>query len=882
MDISADLIELGRCPVTVVSAGIKSILDIGRSLEVLETQGVAVATLGSSAAFPAFYSPTSGFNSPLRFDTVQDCARAMQAARALRLESGMLLAVPIPEPHASRAAPLQAAVEQAIAESEASGIASSGKEVTPWLLGRVNELTQGRSVESNVALIENNVTVAAQLARTYSALLDPPAPSQPPISERPKEISDANKVRGTIAVIGCMALDITSVMPASALVKTTYAGTVKFSLGGVARNVAEAAHKLLPGANVALVAPVNANFASRYAIEAIEQLGMRRDALLPLQTSRGVGVANLLLDSQGLLQAGVVDMTSVEQVTAEEIKSKLNDVIDMSKRSIAIFDANLRPEVIASVLAYCHERGVATLFEPTSLDKASRICHTFQTQRQPRLSMMTPNAIELRRMYDTCRKVQLDQEDRWFASIDLLGIDSDFRAKLDRRMPRWMLDQGIPQQAIFMLAFVDTLLVKCGSQGFLVAHRLNGPQGAKEDKHSVINEHLMMQYFPAVPAEIVNDTGAGDSMAGAWAAAYVQNGFASADAVRKAALYAQRAAIASLQSEVAGLRLSLMRFYDIGSNLSDPVFRGIVRGKRAHQDDLSHVMSRAAAAGVRGQMLTGDSLEGSREAVDLVKKLSKSSDMQLSATVGCHPCRATEPYKHARGPDGYFDDLRALIEADIAARKQGQPRRVAAVGECGLDYDRLEHAERAAQLDMFPRHFALAREFKLPLFLHSRTSEAHVDFVRILNQSGDAHQLPGVVHSFTGTVAEAKELIDLGLYIGVNGCSLKTAENLEVVKSLPLDKLLLETDAPWCSITSTSVATPLLDDFPAGMAPIWRPSSVKKERWAADKMVKGRNEPCTIGQVAHVVAKLHSVPLDVLAEQVWRNTQALLHPSESV
>lgn len=115
------------------------------------------------------------------------------------------------------------------------------------------------------------------------------------------------------------------------------------------------------------------------------------------------------------------------------------------------------------------------------------------------------------------------------------------------------------------------------------------------------------------------------------------------------------------------------------------------------------------------------------------------------------------------------------------------------IGECGIDYDRLRCASKKQQLLVFRKHFELAEHFKLPLYLHSRNTGS--DFNQIVKEN--RHRFPGgVVHSFTGTIDELKELLDL--FIGVNGCSLKTYDNLEMVKSIPLDKLLLETDAPYC------------------------------------------------------------------------------------
>ena len=125
-----------------------------------------------------------------------------------------------------------------------------------------------------------------------------------------------------------------------------------------------------------------------------------------------------------------------------------------------------------------------------------------------------------------------------------------------------------------------------------------------------------------------------------------------------------------------------------------------------------------------------------------------------------------------------------------------------AFGEIGLDYDRLFFAEMEPQLKYFELQLDLAIELQLPLFLHSRA--ASEDFERLLEPRLAKLPKKGLVHSFTGTIEEMQRLVALGLDIGVNGCSLKTEENLEVVKAMPLDRIQIETDGPWVCIVESS------------------------------------------------------------------------------
>ena len=161
-DISADLQELATTPVTVVAAGAKAILDLPKTLEVLETLGVPVIAVGQDA-FPAFWSRDSGLNAPLRMDTAAEIAAAHRVRRALGLAGGQLVANPIPAEAEIPRQEIDPVIARALAEAQAQGIAA--KAVTPFLLARIFELTQGRSLAANIALVKNNARLAAAIAR---------------------------------------------------------------------------------------------------------------------------------------------------------------------------------------------------------------------------------------------------------------------------------------------------------------------------------------------------------------------------------------------------------------------------------------------------------------------------------------------------------------------------------------------------------------------------------------------------------------------------------------------------------------------------------------------------------------------------------------------
>ena len=167
MDISADLEELAQTPVMVVCAGAKSILDLGLTLEYLETKGVPVIGYGTSE-LPAFYTRQSGFGVDYRMDSPEELAAAFKASHDMNLKGGMLVTNPIPEEYAMPLDTINAAIDQAIAECEAQGI--HGKATTPFLLARVAELTGGDSLASNIRLVYNNAKLAAQTAAAYCKL----------------------------------------------------------------------------------------------------------------------------------------------------------------------------------------------------------------------------------------------------------------------------------------------------------------------------------------------------------------------------------------------------------------------------------------------------------------------------------------------------------------------------------------------------------------------------------------------------------------------------------------------------------------------------------------------------------------------------------------
>lgn len=306
-------------------------------------------------------------------------------------------------------------------------------------------------------------------------------------------------------------------------------------------------------------------------------------------------------------------------------------------------------------------------------------------------------------------------------------------------------------------------------------------------------------------------------------------------------------------------------------------------------------------------IVTGSDLSESEKAIHL----ADTHPGTLYATVGVHPCNAQSFTTHPTGPSSLLSSISQLAHAGKVAGT------CVAFGEIGLDYDRLFLCPKDIQLQYFDAQLVLATELQLPLFLHSRA--ASEDFEGLLRKYLDRLPKRGVVHSFTGSGEEMKRLVELGFDIGVNGCSLKTEGNLDVIREIPLDRIQLETDGPWCEMrashasakylvtptpppsppttttnysrlfkknnknninieegegrTTTTTSTTAQAPQPPPVSKLPQlPKAVKKEKWDKDCIIKGRWEPVGITHVAWVVARVKGVSVEELAEAAWRNS----------
>ena len=297
-----------------------------------------------------------------------------------------------------------------------------------------------------------------------------------------------------------------------------------------------------------------------------------------------------------------------------------------------------------------------------------------------------------------------------------------------------------------------------------------------------------------------------------------------------------------------------MAMIDIGANLLDPMFRGIYREKQRHEDDFNLVLKRGFDLGVEKIIITSGNKDEAIKSVEFCQ----TDPSRLFTTVGVHPTRCTE--FETGDSETYLNELKEIC------KKGKETGSVVAIGEFGLDYDRLQFCPMDVQKKYFDQQFMLAEETNLPLFLHNRNSSNDLIEILLKNKS-KWEKGGGVVHSFDGTLEEMKTFVDMGLHIGINGCSLRTEENLNVVKEIPLERLLVETDAPWCGIKNTHPGKKFVKSLF---------EEKKEKKFVMGKCVKNRCEPCHLIQVIEVLASVRGVEdIHQFAAKIKENTEKL-------
>ncbi|KAI9238829.1 MAG: Indigoidine synthase A like protein-domain-containing protein [Podila humilis] len=567
LDASADLTELGRTPVAVVCAGVKSILDIGRTLEFLETEGVTVATYGQTTDFPAFFTRKSGFQSLLKVETPLEAAKLIAANHAIDLQSGIVFAVPIAKEHAMDDKVVSDAIDTAIRESVENNVL--GKESTPFLLKRVNELTGGNSLKSNIALVKQNAAIAAKIAKDLSKLSGSQArtySTSARVFNRHTEHDTSSSAHGPIMVIGGTVVDITSTADPARLVSgqendvtmnsmihSSHPGATRISLGGVGRNVAEVISRL-DNQNCVFVSAVGGQHVPGQGSSATDDLfgpwlvsevarrGMDNHEIHPIRGAR-TATYTAIHDSTGNLLSAVADMGVFELLPP----SKIKEAIAKHKPRTICFDANISVECMKATLEACRGQDIHTFFEPTSVAKCGRVLDSTMAASltDGLLRFATPNEYELQEMATHARKLMSNNPDdvlikglgdraivRGHHDMDSVTTKESESQDLQKEYTSLLLD------AFSVSHFIPTLFIKLGAKGVLVFQRsqLNAYQESRQckdfkverldlEQSKVISDEkggqdmspftVTWRSFPANKVSgIKSVTGAGDSLVG--------------------------------------------------------------------------------------------------------------------------------------------------------------------------------------------------------------------------------------------------------------------------------------------------------------------------------------------------------------------------------
>ncbi|XP_067665565.1 uncharacterized protein [Haliotis asinina] len=487
MDISADLTELGRTPVTVVSAGVKSILDIGRTLEYLETQGVCVATFGCSRDFPAFFTSKSGFQSPYNVQTVTSAAGLIESNLQMKTGSGILIAVPIPESFAASGEIIESAIQQAVCEARDQGI--SGKDVTPFILSRVNVLTKGISLQANIALIKNNAEVGSKIASALNEI-QLRGDNSKASTVRPQHEERGEEKQSRPVVVGGVVVDFYAQLGQKCVQSNgaTYPGSLRQSIGGVGRNIADCLSHL--GSRPLLVSAVGRG----------SHIGALHDNCQHMDLSgveeldgRSTAVYCGVLQQCGEMMFGVGDMEIMSHITPSLV-SRYSE--SLSQAPLVCVDGNIPAETIEYICDICSQNKVPVWFEPADIHKALK---PYSTSARDHMTYTSPNVAELMQMWAAFRgKSPADVET---VSLDTSCVDD----VIDACLPYCCeLSDSIP-----------VVMVTLGCHGVLLCHRLGDkPVFPTKHKQSYSDDVSVLHYPACSPAQMptttVSVSGAGD------------------------------------------------------------------------------------------------------------------------------------------------------------------------------------------------------------------------------------------------------------------------------------------------------------------------------------------------------------------------------------
>ncbi|KAJ5724959.1 Pseudouridine-5'-phosphate glycosidase [Penicillium malachiteum] len=575
MDISADLTELGRTPVTVISSGCKSFLDIPRTLEYLETEGVCVGTFADgregSVDFPAFFTRDSGFRSPRVIQNEAEAAAIVYAQSKLPVSSGIHFANPVPVEASVPKPEMDRIIEEAVRLANVEGY--HGSDNTPFVLGKIKELSGGKSVIANRALVESNVKRATRVAVELAKLEEMDRgvaarhmPAFPSVSRTDQEVPEvqATKLETTpetvvtpelpensdVLVAGSLAIDLScdytpfgdERVQVAPIPHTSNPAIIGQSLGGVGHNVALAASYI--GSDVLFCSVVADDLSGRAALASLEKEGLSTAGIQILPPTSGTRTAQYVCinDAKKDLLVAMADMGIVELPKKQlDFDGFWEPLIERTKPKWVVVDANWRPEVLAKWTTLAQKYGARVAFEPVSTAKsrrlfardgdASPVIGPAQTIPNHAVSLACPNRLELGAMYMAAREALLFDSPSWWDVIDAMGLSqSGSRERLVSITSASLVDEGLPQQSIQLLPFIPCLITKLGEAGALLTQllppgdsRLRNPNYApyilaRASSSNASFGGVYMRLFPPAAQlsaeEVVSVNGAGDTLLG--------------------------------------------------------------------------------------------------------------------------------------------------------------------------------------------------------------------------------------------------------------------------------------------------------------------------------------------------------------------------------
>ncbi|XP_053602036.1 uncharacterized protein LOC128670418 [Plodia interpunctella] len=377
MDVSADLTELGRSNTLVVCSGIKSILDIGRTLEFLETQGVCVCSFGESSEFPAFYTPRSGHRAPHRVPDAGSAARLLRISHTYGLNSGIVIAVPIPKEYAMDEDVIEGAIELALEDAKKKGI--RGKEITPFILAAVAAATGGSSLSANIALIKNNAKVGADIAVEFKKLNNVD-------NFNIEFLKGASPREGDVLVIGGANVDKTYrvIEDNVKLDGSTHPCVTEQCPGGVGRNIAEVLWKLRKG-KVRLLTAIGDDSEGRFLLEDVPGMILNGCVVEGGRTPTYAAV----LDKAGECRLGLGDMALYDHISKDMVEKHIEVI---KQAPMVVLDGNVPKTTMEHVMRVCDRLQKPVFFEPTDTRKAVK------PLQYGTLTYASPNLAELKAM----------------------------------------------------------------------------------------------------------------------------------------------------------------------------------------------------------------------------------------------------------------------------------------------------------------------------------------------------------------------------------------------------------------------------------------------------------------------------------------------------